>query len=89
MKRLNFTAPSKYVIEAVFGAKMKIFKSPDQHHNVIITVGSDAIEIIENTFKNLERRIFKCKIKIKIDVLCISRSDGGSRDERSGECESE
>ena len=55
MKRLNFTAPSKYVIEAVFGAKMKIFKSPDQHHNVIITVGSDAIEIIENTFKKLQK----------------------------------
>ena len=36
---------------------------------MIITVGSDAIEIIENTFNNLERRIFKCKIKIKIVVL--------------------
>ena len=52
--RLHF---SKYVIEALFGAKMKIFKSPDQHHNVIITVGSDATEIIENTFKSLKRRI--------------------------------
>ena len=50
-----YSVPRKYVIETKFGAKMEIFKSPDQHHNVIITAGCGAREIIENTNNNLEQ----------------------------------
>lgn len=44
-----YTNPRKYVLETIFGAKMEMSKSPDQHHNVIIPAGGQAMEIIENT----------------------------------------
>ena len=50
-----YTDPRKYVIETKFGAKMEIFKSAEQHHNVIITAGCWAREIIENTNNNLDQ----------------------------------